>query len=189
MRATVARAEAILHLEVEHEAVTALIDALTDEEMTRSDTIQHGLYYDQECSFKDLLAHLVCYEALTLEAIAQWREGVKHWVVDAIDDPRASREIHYGGIADREELSLSEQLDEYRRVSARLEQTLGTLSDAQWRKSAPFPAAAGMDLGGMIERIMVMPPRPLYRHLPVHVPDSATYIKRLRQASRHPSVG
>lgn len=188
MRATIERTEALRLLRIEHGAVAALIDALTEEEMTRRDTIRYGLYYDQDCSFKDLLAHLICYEALTLEAIVEWRRGVKHYVVDAVDDARASRAIHYGGIADREHLSLAAQIDEYRQVSARLEAAIADMSDGQWRASAPFAPRAAIDLGGMIESIMVMPPRPMYRHLPVHVPDSDAYIRSLRQPSRSPSV-
>ena len=189
MRATVERAEALRLLKIEHAAVSALIDTLTDEEMTRRDTIRHGLYYDQECSFKDLLAHLICYEVLALEAFADWQRGDKHWIADAVDDARVSRDIHYGGIAERAHHSLAAQIDEYRRVSAQLEQTLDQLSDAQWRASAPYAAALSANLGGLLERIMVMPPRPLYRHLPVHVPDSAAYIGSLRQSSRSPSAG
>ena len=114
MRATVDREKALRLLEIEHQAVAALIAELTDEEMTRRDTIQHGMYYDQECSFKDLLAHLICYEVYTVEAIGEWRNSRKHWAIEAVQDPRRGREIHYGGIADRAHLSLGEQLDEYR---------------------------------------------------------------------------
>ena len=42
MRATVDREEALRLLKIEHQAVAALIAELTDEEMTRRDTIQHG---------------------------------------------------------------------------------------------------------------------------------------------------
>ena len=180
MRATVKREKALRLLRIEHEAVGALIDALTDEEMTRRDTIQHGMYYDQECSFKDLLAHLVCYEQYTVEAIGEWRKSRKHWAIDAVKDPRRSREIHYGGIEERARLSLDEQLEEYRRVSAELERMIAEMSEADWRSAAPYAGADGTDLGGMIEGVMVLPPRPMYRHLPVHVPDAATYIRSLR---------
>ena len=180
MRATVKREEALSLLKVEHEAVGALIDALTDEEMTRRDTIQHGLYYDQECSFKDLLAHLICYEQYTVEAIGEWRKGREHWAIAAVKDPRRGREIHYGGIAERAHLSLAEQLEEYRRVSTELERAIEAMSEAEWRGAAPVATAGSADLGGMIEGIMVLPPRPMYRHLPVHVPDAASYIRSLR---------
>lgn len=179
MRATVRPAEALRLLKIEHQAVEALIEALKDEEMTRRDTIRHGLYFDQECSFKDLLAHLICYEAYTVEAIADWQAGRKHWVIDAVMDPRQSREIHYGGIADRAQTTLAEQIDEYRRVSRGLEAKIAELTPAAWRSAPPY-ADARADLGGMIESIMVTPPRPLYRHLPVHVPDTAAYIRSLR---------
>ena len=180
MRATVEREEALRLLRIEHQAVAALIDELTAEEMTRRDTIKHGMYYDQECSFKDLLAHLICYEVYTVEAIGEWRNGRLHWAIEAVKDPRRGREIHYGGIADRAQLSLAEQLDEYRAVSQALEREIGAMSAADWRGAPSFPMAEATDLGGMIEGIMVLPPRPHYRHLPVHVPDAARYVTSLR---------
>ena len=180
MRATVERAEALRLLKIEHQAVEALIAELSDEEMTRGDTIRHGLYYDQECSFKDLLAHLVCYEVYTVEALREWRASKKHWAIDAVNDPRRGREIHYGGIAERARLSLQEQLEEYRRTSRELESAIGALSEADWRMTAPYAEGQGTDLGGMIEGILVLPPRPMYRHLPVHVPDARAYIRSLR---------
>ncbi len=180
MRATVERAAALRLLQIEHQAVAALIDALTDEEMTRRDTIQYGMYFDQECSFKDLLAHLICYEVYTVEAIQAWRRDRAHWAIEAVQDPRRGREIHYGGIADRAQLSLAEQLDEYQAVSQALERALTTMSEAEWRDAPSFSIAEATDLGGMIEGIMVLPPRPMYRHLPVHIPDAAQYIRSLR---------
>ena len=179
MRATVERNEALRLLQNEHQAVADLMAELTDEEMTRRDTIQHGMYYDQECSFKDLLAHLICYEVYTVEAISEWRKGRKHWAIEAVQDARRGREIHYGGIADRAHLSLAEQLDEYRTVSLALEREISAMSDADWRSAPSFLEEDG-DFGGMIEGILVLPPRPMYRHLPVHIPDAAHYIRSLR---------
>ena len=178
MRATVERKEALRLLKIEHQAVEALITELSDEEMTRGDTIRHGMYYDQECSFKDLLAHLICYEVYTVEALREWRAGRKHWAIAAVTDPRRGREIHYGGIAERAHLSLGEQLQEYRGTSQELEAAIGRLSEADWRRDAPYADEGGTDLGGMVEGIMVLPPRPLYRHLPVHVPDARAYIRQ-----------
>ena len=180
MRATADRGEALRPLEIEHQSVADLIDELTDEEMTRRDTIRHGLYYDQECSFKDLLAHLICYEVYTVEAIHDWRNGRKHWAIDAVTDPRQGREIHYGGIAERAHLSLKEQLHEYQQVSQELERMIADMSDVDWRGEPSFTTTGPADLGGMIEGILVLPPRPMYRHLPVHVPDTSRYIRSLR---------
>ena len=181
MLATVEREKALDLLKIEHCEVAALIGRLTDDEMTRRDTIRHGLYYDQECSFKDLLAHLICYEALTVEAAESWRQGEKHWVVDAVNDSRASLKLHYGGIAERTHLSLDEQIGEYRETSAKLETVVAALSDEEWQERAPFATRFAMDLGGMIESVMVTPPRPMYRHLPVHVPDADAYLRSLRR--------
>ena len=180
MRATVTPQEALRLLRIEHAAVADLIAALSDEEMTRGDTIRHGLYADQRCSFKDLLAHLVCYEAFTVSAIDDWQNGKRHWIIDAVNDPRQSRDIHYGGISERAHTTLAEQLDECSAVSAALESAIGSLPTNDWRSEPTFALRGDYDLGGMIESVMVTPPRPMYRHLPVHVPDVRAYIRSLR---------
>lgn len=179
MLATVDRTEALRLLKIEHEAVLELIDTLTEEEMTRPDTIRYGLYSDQRLAFKDLLAHLICYEAYTIEVVNDWKIKAQHWVIDGIVEE--GRKIHYGGIADRAHLTLAEQVEEVRQVYTTLETTFATLTDAEWRENAFYPTPSPTDLGGIIERIVVAPPRPLYRHLPVHIPDTDAYIAGLRR--------
>lgn len=181
MLASVDRQTALELLAVEHKAVRDLIDALDDEEMTRPDTIRQGLYSGQECSFKDLLAHLTTYEVYARETIDCWLRGEKHWIADAMRDPARSREIHFGGIEERAHLSLDAMLDEWQRESNGIEQAIAGLTDDQWRSPAPYPTQEPTDLGGVMEAVLVAPPRPMYRHLPVHVPDSEAYIRSLRK--------
>ncbi|NDJ59695.1 MAG: hypothetical protein GYB67_01140 [Chloroflexi bacterium] len=181
MLASVERAEALRLLKIEHAAVRELIDALTDEEMTRTNTIRYGVYPDQRLSFKDLLAHLITYEAYALEAIEAWEHGERHWVCDSIETARGDLEIHYGGIEARAGLALAAVLAEWEQTQSTLEATFEALSDTAWRTPAPYDTDEPLDLGGMLEPILVAPPRPLYRHLPVHIPDSAAYIRSLRR--------
>ena len=159
----------------------ALIDELNDEEKTRPNTIEYGLYAGQECSFKDLLAHLLTYEAYAIEAIDAWKRGEKHWISDAMRNPTRSREIHFEGIDCRRANPLGDTLAEWERTQAGLMQAIGALTDADWRSPAPYPTSEATDLGGMLEAILVAPPRPMYRHLPVHIPDAADYVRGLRR--------
>jgi len=181
MLASVERSEALRLLKIEHNSVRALIAELTAEEMTLPDTIRHGLYADQECSFKDLLAHLICYEDYALQAIESWQQGEKHWIIDTMNNYRESVKIHYSGIADRAAHSLQDVLDEWQQTQSKLEDTFAGWTDAQWRETAPYATTEPTDLGGMLEPILVAPPRPMYRHLPVHIPDSEVYIRSLRR--------
>lgn len=183
MLATVGRDVALEKLEIEHIAVRSLIAEMTDEEKTRPDTIEYGLYADQELSFKDLLAHLVCYEAYSLEALEAWKRGEKHWIIDAMQSPTEGRKVHYAGIEDRRGLSLAQMVDEWERTQSALMDVIGNLTDAEWKTPAPFATPTPLDLGGMLEIILVAPPRPVYRHLPVHIPDTAAYVRKLRQPS------
>lgn len=181
MRATVSRPIALRELAVEHAAVRALTDALTPEEMLLPDTVEYGLYSDQHLSFKDLLAHLVTYEAMTVAMMAAWARGIKHPGIEAMRDYRESVRIHYGGIAERRDLPLPQVLDEAETTRTALMQAIRDTSDEAWH--APFPTEPGLDLGGAVEIILVAPPRPPYRHLPVHVPDCDAYIRKLKRLS------
>jgi len=178
MLATVERDTALELLELEHSSVRSLIDELNDEEMTRPDTIRYGLYPGQHCSFKDLLAHLITYEAYALEALDEWQAGRAHWIGEAIYS--RGHEIHFGGIEQRAPCSLAEVLDEWETTQRSLKDSIRNLSDAAWHALAPYPSDGPTDLGGMLEAIIVAPPRPLYRHLPVHIPDAEAYIDSLR---------
>ncbi len=180
MLASVDRATALDGLETEHRAIRDLIDELSEAEMTRPDTIEYGLYADQELSFKDLLAHLITYEVYALEALAAWQRGDKHWISDAMRSPTQSRDVHYGGIEARRSHALPEVLNEWETTQAALKETIAELSDAEWRSAAPYPTHEPTNLGGMLEAILVAPPRPMYRHLPVHIPDADAYVRKLR---------
>jgi hypothetical protein len=112
--------------------------------------------------------------------IAAWMGHQKHWMIDAMQSPTESREVHYAGIEDRRGQTLRETEDEWQRTQTALTDVIRSLNDTQWRSPAPFETRQPLDLAGALEIILVAPPRPAYRHLPVHIPDSAAYIRTLR---------
>jgi hypothetical protein len=180
MLATVDPQEALRLMQIEHQSVRDLINELNDEEMTRPNTIRYGLYADQKLSFKDLLAHLICYEAYALEAIESWQQGEKHWIGDALDSDYEGMKVHYAGIADRAYLSLEAVIRQWEDTQAALETFYSNVSIEDWRAAVPYTTDEATDLGGILEAILVTPPRPMYRHLPVHIPNSEAYIRQLR---------
>lgn len=180
MLASVDPHRALNLLREEHAAVRDLINTLTDDEMTRPDTVQYGLYPDQTYSFKDLLAHLTAYEVHALEALTAWHNGEKHPVSDAIKTGRSGLRLHYASTEDRVHLTLKQMIDACLQTQDDLERAIEQIDDVAWRATAPYMTTEPTDLGGMLEAILVAPPRPLYRHLPVHIPNVHAYIQRLR---------
>jgi hypothetical protein len=183
MLATVSLETACSLLDVEHQEVEALIKALTPEQMTRPDTIKHGLYWGQQWSFKDLLAHLTTYETLAVEAYRAWLNGERHWSLDAVETDEGAENIHNEGVASRRRLSLDEMILQWSQQKDILMDTLGNLNDSQWAVRAPFETTGQepYDLGGMFEALIApVTRRPIYRHLPVHIPDYTEYLRQLR---------
>lgn len=180
MLATTDCETAIRLLAVEHTAVRELINTLTDEEKTRPDTIRYGLYPDQKLSFKDLLAHLMTYEVYTIEAVEACQAGEKHWILDALETDEGSMRVHYDGIDSRRDIPLETILEQWDTTQSALMRTLRSIRDEPWSTPVPFDTDEPTDLGGIVETILVQPPRPLYRHLPVHIPDEREYVRSLR---------
>ncbi len=185
MRATKTRDFAWRTLDVEHTAIRGLLDALSEDEMTRPNTIQYGLYSDQELSFKDLLAHLICYEAYSLEALEEWRSGRKHWIIDGFRSGKEDLRVHYEGISVRRPHSLAQVLNEWDRTQSGLVAAIMEMTDTDWKSAAPFKNDYPLDQGGMFEIILCVPPRPPYRHLPVHIPDPDAYVRKLRNGTQN----
>jgi hypothetical protein len=179
MLASVDRETALCILrDEEHAAVKDLIEALTDKEMTRPNTVKYGLYPGQAYAFKDLLAHMNAYEVWALDAHNAYLQGEKHTVVDGIW--QRGRDLHFASSGERAHLSLEEMIDMYVSTAEALEQLFGGINDDEWAQPVSFNTASPTNLGGLLESIIVAPPRPLYRHLPVHIPDAAGYIAQLR---------
>ena len=178
MLATISRETALQQLAIEHAAVRALIDTLSDEEMTRSDTIEYGLYSGQELSFKDLLAHLTTYEVLTLEALDAWQRGKKHPAIDEMQSPADQYRIHHSGHRSSAASLPRRHARPIHLHPTILTATLAKLTDRDWHTTAPFPTPTPLNLGGVLEIILVAPPRPPYRHLPVHIPNTDAYIRK-----------
>ena len=99
---------------------------------------------------------------------------------DAMLDSYESMKVHYAGIEDRAKLSLQDVVQEWEETGAELEDFYANVSEKDWRAKAAYPTDEPTDLGGMLEIIVVAPPRPLYRHLPVHIPDTEAYLRQLR---------
>lgn len=191
MRATVSPREALRILrDEEHAAVKSLIDTLTDAEMTYPDSIDHGLYYDQAYSFKDLLAHMNAYEVHAIDVYEAFEANYDLLPIVA-DVAYRPREVHYASTADRDHLSLSEMIDLYISTASKLERIYANMPGELWNIPIPFPppepnlTQIAVEFGRVLEGIIVAPPRPLYRHLPVHIPDVDRYVRRVRARVKH----
>ncbi len=188
MLATVSLENARALLNTEHQDVKSLLDALTPEEMTRPDTIRHGLFWGQHWSFKDLLAHLTTYEALAVEAYHAWLRGERHACLNQVQTAQGSEDIHNGGVADRRHLSLQAMIDQWHENQRALTAVLEQLTEEEWQSPAPFATTDDhpYDLGGVFEAIIApVTRRPIYRHLPVHIPEHAEYLHQMRGTVAH----
>ena len=79
--------------------------------------------------------------------------------------------------------SLAKVLNEWDRTQSGLVAAIMEMTDTDWKSAAPFKNDYPLDQGGMFEIILCVPPRPPYRHLPVHIPDPDAYVRKLRNGT------
>jgi hypothetical protein len=184
MLATLDRHAALETLADEHFAVRAFLNALSDEEQARPNTIRLGLYPEQQMSIKDLMAHLITWELIALDNLAEWQRGEKPSMTDpARSTYEAGRQINFEGIAKRYALTPAEVRDELYATQDRLRTAIESLSDTAWTETAPYPTDDEIDLGGLLEEILTAPGKPRFAHFSVHVPDAAQFLATLRETS------
>jgi hypothetical protein len=168
------RDQAIATLDGGQAALDALLDRLSDEELTRPATIGGG-----DWSAKDLLGHIAFWEELAVETLAEWRAGRRPSVEQIGDGGDAGIDA---ANARNQEHTARESLETVRARAATAHAAIllaiREMSDEEWGAKAFYPNARratlaerlGSTLGGEEQ---------LFGHAFDHLPDLKAYVESL----------
>jgi hypothetical protein len=168
------RQEAVDVLQEGHTSIMALADRLSDVDFARPATIGGG-----DWSAQDLVAHLTTWEEMALEALEQWRQGMK---------PTVETEVFgtEGGVDDVNaktvEAKRAHSAEQIREASVGVQETLvqqiGDMSDEEWNGRAPYQTERRRHLFELLGSILGAPKRP-FGHAFAHVEDLRAYVESL----------
>jgi len=168
------RDRAVDVLEEGRAAVGGLYDSLTDDQAARPATIGGG-----DWSAKDLVAHLETWEAIALQTIEEWRDGVVPSIEEAfakgpegIDALNA--EWHEAKLA----LTPSEVRTQASQTHRQLLEEIRHMDDAEWTTKAFYETAQRQRLGQVLAAVLGAPKRP-FGHAFAHLPDLRAYVESL----------
>jgi len=170
--ATTSRDEAIRILDEGRSELGALFDRLSDAQATRAAAIGGG-----DWSAKDLVAHLETWEAIALQALEEWRDGV----VPSIEGTFAKGAEGVDALnAERWEAKLALTASEVRAQSAQthreLVEEIGHMDDAEWISKAFYETERRHRLGELLGAVLGAPKRP-FGHAYAHLPNLRTYVE------------
>ena len=166
------RDDAISTLEEGRTAVDDLFGRLTDDQAARSGTIGGG-----DWSAKDLVAHLETWEAIALQALGEWRDGV----VPSIEETFAKGSDGVDALnAERYEAKLALTVSEVRAQAAQthrqLLEEIRHMDDDEWTSRAFYETERRRRLGELLAGILGAPKRP-FGHAFAHIPDLRSYVE------------
>lgn len=141
------RAEAVRILEEGYATVRALLGGLDDEAFARRGTIGGG-----EWSAKDLLCHLMFWEANALEALEDWRAGQTWRKSGWFDEPGGDDRLNAQAEAEFLGLSPDEARGRAASTHVAVVAAVHDLSDEEWVR--PIPGAEsgwGEGLGSILQ--------------------------------------
>jgi hypothetical protein len=166
------RDEAIAVLEEGRTAVDHFFGRLTDEQASRPATIGGG-----DWSAKDLVAHLETWEAIALQSIEEWRDGVVPSIeeafakgsegVDALNLERYEAKLA---------LTASEVATQAAQTHRELLEEIRHMDDAEWTAKAFYETERRQRLGQLLAGVLGASKRP-FGHAFAHLPDLRAFVE------------
>jgi DinB superfamily len=137
------REEALATLTEGQAQLDHLLARLSDEQLTRPATIGGG-----DWSAKDLIGHLATCEARALQTIQEWQGHEIPWVErdDGVFSAPATGKVdafNARSVAEKERLALAEVRAEAEAVHRGLMETIASVGDEEWSKTAFYPTPNG----------------------------------------------
>jgi len=168
------RDEAIQTLDEGREQVDVLFGRLSDDQASRPSTIGGG-----DWSAKDLVAHLETWEAIALQTIGEWRDGVVPSIeetfakgADGVDALNAER--YDAKLA----LTPSEVATQAGETHRALLDEIRHMDDEEWASKAFYETERRTRLGQLLAGVLGAPKRP-FGHAFAHLPDLQAYVESI----------
>jgi hypothetical protein len=165
------REEAVATLGEGQAGLGALLDQLSEKELTAPATIGGG-----DWSAKDLIVHIRAWEAFALDAVREWRRGERPMIEDTFAGPTKVDELNAMVFEQQRDRSLDDVRREAELTHRSLVDEIERMSDEEWMAKAPYPTDKRRRLCELVGSVLGAPQRP-FGHAFAHLPDLQAYVK------------
>jgi hypothetical protein len=175
------REEAVRTLQEGRDRVDALMEGLSEGQLTHPGTIGGG-----DWSAKDLIGHLATWEEAALRTLREFQRGEMPWI-EGDDGPFATPDaarvdaFNARSVAEKQRHTLTEVAAKAGHTHRELIEAIEGLTDDQWRAKAIHPTSMNRRrrLVTLLGSVLGAPRRP-FGHAFAHLPDLEAYVASLR---------
>jgi hypothetical protein len=167
-------AEAVRRTELDRRLLMDEITGRSDETLVAPYTVTAGPLGDACDSLRDLVAHVLMWDEISLAVLAEARAAHRHWSLDPRWETReAGQMLNASGVAAGREVPVGLLLHRFASVRDALLAELRGYSEEEWRTPTAFDLDPRHSVGSLAEYVMTVPGQHSYWHVAIHLRRSS----------------
>jgi len=167
-------AEAVRRTDADRKLLTEEIAGRSEEALVAPYTVNAGPLGDACDSLRDLVAHVLMWDEISLAVLTEARAGRRHWSLDPRWETReAGQMLNTSGVAAGRELPVGLLLHRFMSAGEALLAELQSNSEEGWRSPAPVDLDPRRSMGSLAQYVMTVPGQRSYWHAAIHLHRSA----------------
>jgi mycothiol maleylpyruvate isomerase-like protein len=171
-------AEAVRRTELDRRLLMDEIAGRSDEALVAPYTVNAGPLGDACDSLRDLVAHVLMWDEISVAVLTEAKAARRHWSLDPRWETReAGQMLNVSGVAAGREVPVGLLLHRFASVREALLAELRSYSDEEWRTPLPVDLDPRRSVGSLAEYVMTVPGQHSYWHAAIH-------LKRLSKEHR-----
>ncbi len=163
-------AEAVRRTELDRRLLVDEIAGRSDEALVAPYAVNAGPLGDACDSLRDLVAHVLMWDEISLAVLSEARAARRHWSLDPRWETReAGQMLNVSGVAAGRELPVGLLLHRFASVREALLAELRSYSEEEWRTPVPVDLDPRRSVGSLAEYVMTVPGQHSYWHAAIHL--------------------
>jgi len=163
-------AEAVRRTELDRRLLMDEIAGRSDEALVAPYTVNAGPLGDACDSLRDLVAHVLMWDEISLAVLTEARAARRHWSLDPRWETReAGQMLNASGVAAGRELPVGLLLHRFTSAREALLAELRSYSKEEWHTPLPVDLEPRRSVGSLAEYVMTVPGQHSYWHAAVHL--------------------
>ena len=163
-------AEAVRRTKLDRRLLTDEIAGRSDDALVAPYTVDAGPLGDACDSLRDLVAHVLMWDEISLAVLTEARAARRHWSLDPRWETReAGQMLNASGVAAGRELPVGLLLQRFASVRDALLAELRSYSEDEWHDPVPLDVDTGRSVGSLAQYVMTVPRLHPYWHAAIHL--------------------
>jgi hypothetical protein len=167
-------AEAVRRTELDRRFLIDEIAGRSDEALVAPYTVNAGPLGDACDSLRDLVAHVMMWDEISLAVMTEARAARRHWSLDPRWETReAGQMLNASGVAAGREVPVRLLLHRFASVREALLAELRSYSKEEWRTPLAVDLDPRRSVGSLAQYVMTVPGQHSYWHAAIHLHRSS----------------